>query len=66
MELRGTRAGSVTVAAVPDALQDRGNVYPELAMLDVLSVNVRAALLREGRDVTGGVPETDDPEAHVT
>jgi MOSC domain-containing protein YiiM len=59
-------AARVTVAAVHNALQDRGNAYPELAALDVLSVNVRAALLREGRDVTGGVPESDEPDSHVT
>jgi MOSC domain-containing protein YiiM len=49
----------VSVAAVHAALQDVGTVYPELAGIDVLSVNTRAALLRRGRDVMGGVPEED-------
>jgi MOSC domain-containing protein YiiM len=52
---------AVTVAAAHQALQDRDVVYPELAMHDAMSVDLRAALLRRGRDVTGGVPEVDAP-----
>ena len=53
----------ITVAVVHRALQDRHAVHPELAGLDVMSTNVRAALVRRGRDVTGGVPEADSPVA---
>jgi MOSC domain-containing protein YiiM len=34
-------------------------VFPELAALDVMSVNLRGQLQRRGRDLTGGVPEQD-------
>ena len=49
----------VSIAAVHAALQDRGNVYPDLARLEALGVNVRAALLWRDRDLSGGVPESD-------
>lgn len=52
---------AVTVAAAHLALQDRHVVYPELARHDAMSANLRAALLRRGRDITGGVPEEDAP-----
>jgi MOSC domain-containing protein YiiM len=49
----------VTVAQVHAALQRRDRVFPELAALDVMSVNLRGQLQRRGRDLTGGVPEQD-------
>ena len=55
----------ITVAFVHRALQDRHAVFPDLAGLDVMSANVRAALVRRGRDMTGGVPEADAPDTPV-
>jgi len=52
------RAGA-TIEVVHRALQDRAATYPELAGLDVMSTNLRAALMWRGRDLTGGVPEED-------
>ena len=49
----------VTVGMAHRALQDRTRTYPELAELDVLSANLRGALRRRDRDLTGGVPEVD-------
>jgi MOSC domain-containing protein YiiM len=49
----------VTVAQVHAALQRHDRVFPELAALDVMSVNLRGQLQRRGRDLTGGVPEQD-------
>jgi len=48
-----------TVGRVHRALQDRANVYPELADLDVLSPKLRLALRVRDRDLSGGVPEKD-------
>jgi MOSC domain-containing protein YiiM len=53
----------VTVEVAHRALQDRDAVYPDLAGLEVMSTNLRAALMRRGRDMTGGVPEQDAPVA---
>ena len=52
----------VTVEVAHRALQDRHAVYPDLADLEVMSTNLRAALMWRGRDTTGGVPEEDTPE----
>ena len=49
----------ITVARVQHALNDRANVYPEIAALDPLSPGVRRALLVRHRDLFGGVPEQD-------
>ncbi len=49
----------ITVRAVQQALQDREVVYPELADLEVMSANLRAALMWRGRDLSGEVPEED-------
>jgi MOSC domain-containing protein YiiM len=51
----------VTVEAAHRALQDRHTLYPDLARVDAMSTNLRAALTWQDRDTTGGVPETDDP-----
>jgi MOSC domain-containing protein YiiM len=53
----------VTVELAHRALQDRHAVYPDLAGLEVMSTNLRAALVWRGRDTTGGVPEEDSPVA---
>src|SRR4030095_3632983 len=48
----------VTVGMVHRAVQERGPSPPEL-VLDVMSPNLRALLVRRDRDLTGGVPEAD-------
>jgi MOSC domain-containing protein YiiM len=49
----------VTVGMAHRALQDRTRAYPDLAGLEIMSTNLRAALRRRDRDLTGGVPEID-------
>jgi MOSC domain len=49
----------VTVGMAHRAVQDVGNSYPELAALEVMSINMRRQVLRKSRDITGGVPEDD-------
>ena len=53
----------VTVEVAHRALQDRHAAYPDLAGVEAMSTNLRAALVWRGRDVTGGVPEEDAPVA---
>jgi MOSC domain-containing protein YiiM len=49
----------VTIAAVQSALNDRTNVYPEIADVPELAPGIRRALVIGGRDLSGGVPEED-------
>jgi MOSC domain-containing protein YiiM len=49
----------MTVGRIHRAIQDRDNTYPELAAHPALAPNQKMALLVRGRDLSGGVPETD-------
>jgi MOSC domain-containing protein YiiM len=51
--------GGVSVAEVQRALNDRANVYPELAAVPALSPSIRRALSLRNRDLSGGIPEED-------
>jgi MOSC domain-containing protein YiiM len=48
----------VSVRAVQTALNDRSNVYPELG-IGPLATKWKRALNTRGRDLSGGVPESD-------
>ena len=50
---------AVSVAAIQEALNDRGRAHPGLAALDALAPPVRRMLSTRSRDLSGGVPETD-------
>jgi len=49
----------LTVAAVQAAINDRSNAYPDMAAHRALSKAAAFALSHRGRDITGGVPESD-------
>jgi MOSC domain-containing protein YiiM len=49
----------ITVARVQAAMNDRANVYSDIASLEPLSPGVRQALMVRNRDLSGGVPEQD-------
>jgi MOSC domain-containing protein YiiM len=59
IERESRDADGITVADIQAALNDRANVYPDLAALAALSPPVRRALTIRGRDLSGGVPEAD-------
>ena len=52
-------AKHVTVRRVQEALQERAMTFPELASHPALSPNLKQALMRRDRDLSGGVPERD-------
>lgn len=52
---------AVSVAAIHQAKQNVDRAYPELAALPALAVNASASLRSAGRDLVGGVPESDEP-----
>jgi MOSC domain-containing protein YiiM len=49
----------LSVATVHAAIQDRERAYPEVATHPALAMKAARALTTVGRDITGGVPETD-------
>ena len=60
VEVVARHPAAVSVRAVQDALNDRANVYPDLA-IDPLATKWKRALQVRDRDLSGGVPESDGP-----